>query len=270
MAITNHRRISCLKLRGACWTLAVLAASVIPATAVETTRSSVVIRDSVSNVSREDLIRRLQTITGWSDLAFDPAGFLTVKKTKFQGGSASARELVMRAVSGETLIVLEAGNSRSDVVFCRVDSGRWSRMDQTQPITYVVLIDFSDFKYVSGDKEARAAFDVGWAVLHELEHVVNDSEDTIASDASGECEANINRMRTELGLPVRASYYFTFLPLKRDLDLISKFVRLPFEGTEPGSDKRKRFWLIWDAALVGGLTNTGQTASLQPSFRSRN
>jgi hypothetical protein len=176
----------------------------------------------------------------------------------------------MRAISGENLIVLEAVNSRADVVFCRVDSGRWSHVEQTQTKPYIVLIDFSDFKYVSGDKEARAAFDVGWAVLHELEHVVNDSEDRIASDASGECEANINRMRTELDLPVRASYYFTFLPVKTDLHLISKFVRLPFDGIDRGSDKRRRYWLIWDAAIVGGLTADAQTASLQSSFRLRN
>ena len=103
-------------------------------------------------------------------------------------------------------------------------------------------------------------------MLHELEHVVNNSRDAVlAADDDGDCETVINRMRTELGLAIRKSYYFTFLPLKTDLDLVSKFVRLPFERRDPSSSKLKRFWLIWDAALVGGLTSNTQTASLQSS-----
>jgi hypothetical protein len=45
--------------------------------------------------------------------------------------------------------------------------------------------------------------------------------------------------------------------------LISKFVRLPFERRDPSSAKLKRYWLIWDAVLVGGLTSNAQTSSLQ-------
>jgi hypothetical protein len=263
MAFTNHRRLSCLKLTGTCAALLIIGASVIPAIAGETSRSGVIVRNSVSATYRQELVQRLQTITGWTDLHFDRAGFLTFNPGKFRGGSSFARELLTDAVAGEKLIALEGASARSDVVFCRVDSVHWLTEDKSLLTTYIVIIDFSDFKYVSGDKEARAAFDVGWAVLHELEHVVNDSEDRNNSDVGGDCEANINRMRTELGLPIRASYYFTLLPLKTGLHLISKFVRLPFDGIEPGSDKRRRYWLIWDAAQVGGLTADAQTASLQ-------
>jgi hypothetical protein len=270
MELTHHRRLSCLKLRKACGMLLILAATVIPAIAVEESDGGVVVRNSISVAYRDQLVRKLQAITGWQDLNFDRAGFLRTNPTKFRGGSASARELLRNALEGKGLIVLEGASSRSDVVFCRVDLGHWLQSKNAQPTTYVVLIDFNDFKHVTGDREARAAFDVGWAVLHELEHVVNYSEDTIVADGSGDCEAAINRMRMELGLPIRASYYFTLLPLKTDLHLISKFVRLPFDGRDPGSDKRKRYWLIWDAALVGGLSPSRQTASLQSSFRFRN
>lgn len=270
MGFTNHRRLSCLKVRNAFWPILIIAASSIPALAGEVTRGGVMIRNSASAANRDDLVRKLQSITGWPELHFDPSGFLNVNPNKLRGGSSLARELLKNAIASEKLIVLEGASSRSDVVFCRVDLAHWISENKAHPITYVVIIDFTDFKYISGDKEARAAFDVGWAVLHELEHVVNDSEDTIASYLGGDCEANINRMRSELGLANRAGYYFTFLPLKTDLHLISKFVRLPFEGRKAGSDKRKRYWLIWDAALVGGLTAEAQTASLQSSFRTRN
>ena len=121
------------------------------------------------------------------------------------------------------------------------------------------LIDFDDFRQVSGDRQARAAFDVGWAVLHEIDHVVADSEDP-QTDVPGDCESHINRMRRELGLPVRNSYFFSFLPVKNDANLVSRFVRLGFDYVNNSSSKRKRYWLIWDAAVVGGLTSDERVA----------
>ena len=117
----------------------------------------------------------------------------------------------------------------------------------------IVLIDFDDFRQVSGDKQARAAFDVGWAVLHEIDHVVSDSRDPDHDTSLGDCETHINQMRRELGLPTRNSYFFSFLPVKNDANLVSRFVRLRFDHVNNSSTKRKRYWLIWDAAIVGGL-----------------
>lgn len=264
MSLTNHRRFSCLEY--CCAALLLVAATASTVIASDTSARGVVIRNSVSASSRDDLLRRLQTISGWQDLQFDKAGFLRVTTNRFRGGSASARDLLLKALAGDNVIVLEASNSRSDVVFCRVHLDQRLQNDTTQPLKHVVMIDFSDFKYVSGDRQARAAFDVGWAVLHELDHAVNDSVDASASNSETDCETNINQMRSELGLPIRASYYFTLLPLKTDLHLVSKYVRLPFDRIEPGSDKRKRYWLIWDAAIVGGLIPNAQTASLQSSL----
>jgi len=71
MSFTNHRRLSCLKLRKACGALCVLEATIVPAVAGENSRGGVVIRNSVPVTYRDDLVRRLQTITGWNDLHFD-------------------------------------------------------------------------------------------------------------------------------------------------------------------------------------------------------
>jgi hypothetical protein len=69
-------------------------------------------------------------------------------------------------------------------------------------------------------------------------------------------------MRREIGLPIRATYFFTLLPLKGDPNLLSRFVRLGFERENTQARKTKRYWLIWDAAVVGGLASNDQTISL--------
>ncbi len=264
MLVSSHRHFS-LPLIAICGALLVVACAGGSAIANEIPQG-VVVRDSLPAAYRVELARRLQVISGWPDLGFDREGNLSLNSPKARGGSPTARGLLTSAVEGKNLIVIEGTSSRSDVVFCRVELAHWSKADADAPTTYRVVVDFSDFKHVGGDKEARAAFDIGWAVMHELEHVVNNSQDAVlAADDGGDCEAAINRMRTELGLAIRKRYYFTFLPLKTDLSLISKFVRLPFERRDPSSSKVKRYWLIWDAALVGGTATIAQTVSLQSS-----
>lgn len=218
---------------------------------------NVVVRQNVSKTNREELARRLRLITGWADLAFDSDGAMRVGHAEPRAGSQSARDLLNKAFAGKRVILFEDASSRKDVVFCRVVLGS---MDQvTSSEVYAVLIDFADFRQVTGDKQALAAFDVGWAVLHEIDHVVEDSQDP-QEDVVGDCEGHINRMRRELGLPVRNSYFFSFLPVKNEGTLISRFVRLGFEDHETASAKRKRYWLIWDAAVVGGLTSDERVA----------
>lgn len=220
---------------------------------VASTSNRVVVRDSVSASHRNQLLDRLRTITGWSDLDFNVDGVLQVTNTKVDTGSKSARDLLSRAVSGNRVILFEDASSRKDVAFCNVALGKFVRELTVEADVYVVLIDFEDFRQVSGDKQARAAFDVGWAVLHELDHVVNSSQDPEHDTSAGDCEAHINKMRQELGLPVRNSYFFNYLPINNDANLVSRFVRLGFDQTNTASTKKKRYWLIWDAALVGGL-----------------
>ena len=222
----------------------------------------VVIRENVSQTHRDELLAKLRLITGLTKLSFDDHGALQLGSEVVASGSRSARDLLDRAVSGKHVIVLEDASSRADVVFCRVVSGRWISEGVSKPPAYVVLIDFNDFQQVTGDKQARAAFDVGWGVLHEVDHVVNDSRDHSLESSAGECEDHVNKMRREIGLPIRSTYFFTLLPLKGDPNLLSRFVRLGFERENTPTHKTKRYWLIWDAAVVGGLPSNDQTISL--------
>lgn len=228
----------------------VLIVSSIPVFASTTDR--MVIRDNISPAQREELAQRLRLITGWTNLEFNDDGALRTGSDLI-GGSQSARDLLNSAFSGSRTILFEDASGHKDVVFCRVMLAKLETDSSDKGEVHLVQIDFSDFQQVTGDKQARAAFNVGWAVLHEIDHVVSDSNDPQQDSAAGDCEDHINKMRRELGLPVRSSYFFNYLPIKNDSNLVSKFVRLGFDEESGPVSKRRRYWLIWDAAVVGGL-----------------
>lgn len=252
----THREYLSRKTLQVCEVLVVLVVSSIPILAAN---DHIIVRENVSKSNREELEQRLQTITGWNDLGFDAAGVLRIGNSAPRTGSKSARELLNRSVSANRVILFEDASSRKDVVFCSVVETTVNATSYGASPVYVVLIDFADFRQVTGDKQARAAFDVGWAVLHEIDHVTEDSQDP-QQDVAGDCEGRINRMRRELGLPVRNSYFFSILPVKSDGNLISRFVRLGFDQDNATLSKRRRYWLIWDAAIVGGLPPETESA----------
>lgn len=225
-------------------------------------QNNVVCRESLSQARRDELAAKLRKITGWSDLRFDPGGVLRLGSTDPIRGSQSAREFLAKVNFGTHLVVLEDASERADVAFSRVIPGRWKQASDGPP-AFVVQIDFSDFEHVIGDLRALQAFDVGWALLHELDHIVNDSRDATSLDDAGECENHINHMRRECDLPERADYFFTFLPLAKDTAFITRLVRLAFDQEQTAAGKKKRYWLVWDAKLVGGLDDQKQIAVLR-------
>lgn len=143
----------------------------------------------------------------------------------------------------------------------RVIPGRWKT--GSGPPAFVIQIDFVDFDQVIGDQPALEAFDSGWALLHELEHIANDSHDAAEFGETGECEQRINQMRVECNLPQRVDYFYTFSPLTRNSTFATTLVRLAFEQTAPGSAKKRRYWIVWDANLVGGLDRPKELAELR-------
>jgi hypothetical protein len=240
-----------------------------PATTVVATTGQVVVRENVSQNKRQDLVNRLRAITGLNGLGFDSNGVLRLGERQTDQGSQSARELLTLAVTGDKVIVVEDASGRSDVAFCRVVPGRWLS-DGNKVAAFVVLVDFSDFRQIIGDDKARAAFDLGWGFLHELDHVVMDSKDPDEQGAVGECEAHINVMRREVGLPQRVDYFFTTSSLKVDPNFGTNLVRLAFEQYENGKSRRRRYWLVWDSTAVGGLVVNGQTAAVRAARNSTN
>jgi hypothetical protein len=114
-----------------------------------------------------------------------------------------------------------------------------------------------------GDDRALSAFDVGWAILHELDHIVNDSGDPASPGETGGCEAHINQMRRECNLPERTDYFYTYFPLTNDSTFIAKYVRLAFVEEDVALNKKRHYWLLWDTSLVGGQDEQKQIATLR-------
>jgi hypothetical protein len=119
--------------------------------------SKVVIRENIQRVHHDVLTLKLREITGWSDLGFDQNGLLQLGVSEPSRGSSGARKLLTRAVSGQSLIVLEDASSRTDVAFCKVVQAKWLQADASAPPVFIVLLDFADFEKVMGDRQARAA-----------------------------------------------------------------------------------------------------------------
>ena len=214
--------------------------------------NKIICREQLSLTRREILANKLRGITGWQ-VRFDENGALRLRSEATHGGSQAARNLISKALAGTNVVLLEDASDRQDVVFSQVVRAQWKHHASHLPPAFVVLIDFADFEHLLGDREALKAFDVGWAFLHELDHVVNDSIDTQDAEDTGECENHINLMRRECNLPLRASYFFTYFPSARQSDFHTRYVRLPFEHTDAATKKHRRYWVMWDAALVGGL-----------------
>lgn len=254
---TSNQRSLCIA-RFACLLVYLGFGSIAAFAAAE---SKVVTRENIQQNQREVLAGKLREITGWRDLRFDPNGFLQLGLRESSKGSPTARELLTKAVMGPSLIVLEDASSRSDVVFSRVVQARWLRHSVSVQAVFIVLIDFADFEKVMGDRLALASFDVGWVFLHEVDHVVKDSHDPSVETTAGECEDSINQMRREVGLPLRMDYFFSSMPFTPDPQFVSRFVRMRFEQLQK-PNKVKRYWLIWDAAIVGGLQDARLTSSL--------
>jgi hypothetical protein len=222
---------------------------------------AVICRTKLDHNRREALAGKLKKISGWPDLKFDAKGILRRGNRESVGGSKSARELLAKVMLGTNAVVLEDVSRQPEVVFMRVVPGRWKTIDG--PSAFVVQIDFADFDQVMGDEPALAAFDLGWALLHELDHIANDSEDAISFGETGECEGRINQMRAECNLPRRVDYFYTLSPLTLHTTFSTKLVRLAFEQSQPGALKKKRYWVTWDANMVGGLDPTKELAALR-------
>lgn len=249
------------QLLRAAWLVAILLLIAPLDLLADQSHSNVVCREELSRAHREELATKLQKITGFSNLRFDREGILRLGNSEPIGGSPTARQLVASAIHGRNVVVVEDASHRSDVAFCRVIPGRWKNNPAGNPPVFVVQIDFADFEQVVGDEQALEAFNVGWGFMHELDHVVNDDADATSPGETGECEAHINQMRRECNLPLRADYFSTLLPITTDRAFITRFVRLAFEQ-ELSANKKKRYWVVWDANVVGGLEQS-QIAALR-------
>ena len=152
----------------------------------------------------------LRQKSGLMELGFDAEGWLTLgDRRHVQGGSATARTLLIAAVDGGNVYELESHPRSPEIAFARIQESGVMEIGETRKRidVFQVQIDFSDFDRLGGAREAKAALDVGLALLHELVHGVlklKDPKDEI--DQIGDCDYHVNQMRRELQLPERLYY----------------------------------------------------------------
>lgn len=233
-----------------------------PQLIAQSQRGAIICREDITLARRDDLARKLQAITGWRDLNFDSNGAIRFRADAAEGGSHSARSLFLKTLGSDKVLILEAANNRPDVVFARVVPGRWKNDSGEGRSAFVVLVDFADFDRLMGDRPALAAFNVGWSLLHEIDHVVNNSVDSESPGHAGECEEHINEMRRECQLPTRGDYFYHYFLSTDQSPFRTRLVRLAFEQQQTGR-KQRRFWIIWDATEIGGLEPNSQIAALK-------
>lgn len=253
MRIEPQWIISSGNIRAICLISLIIFCYSAPSSRAGQTPGKVLCRPELTPSRRVELAAQLRKITGWKNLTFDENGILRLGDSTPEGGSQTARKLLADAVAGKNMMLLEDASNQRDVTFCRVIKGRWKKEAADDPPVFIIQIDFEDFSHLMGDKPALDAFNIGWGALHEIAHVIKDSEDPSREGEAGECESLINIMRRECGLAERAEYFFTLLPGTMNSDFMTRFVRMAFEQYNPDRSRTKRYWLIWDASLVGGI-----------------
>src|SRR5262245_6111392 len=128
---------------------------------------------NLSNQQLQTVIESLRHKTGFLEMRFDEADYLTVgDRGRIAGGSGIARELLISAIDGARVFELEAYDSSPSVAFARIGGGTtYTKFKTGERIEVLPIhLDFSDFEQLRGEREVLMAFDISFAILHELAH----------------------------------------------------------------------------------------------------
>jgi hypothetical protein len=211
------------------------------------------------------LLDSLRHKSGFQQMEFDQSGFLILgDRAHVNGGSATARALLVAAVDGHQAFELEDYDHSPGIAFARITSGIVYNHFQTKLEIKVrqVQLDFSDFAELRGDREARVAFDPGFAVLHELVHGVLDLPDSAAGTTEiGACDEQINRVRRELNLPERQGYGAQSREVRYGMGGATREAELVFARSRApqGRSGTKWFYLRWDRERVADAAKSSKS-----------
>jgi hypothetical protein len=183
------------------------------AQAAVTTRSGILFAPkpghSLSVEKERRLEQALRRLTGLNELSFSDDGWLSLgDASSAQSGSSTAREILAQALGSNLVYIIEDHSRSSDVHFGQLDEGlKYSddRIDEAPITVWRLRLDFEDFRQMQASPEVRASFDEGITLLHELLHGLG-LKDTKQPNEVGPCEEAVNRVRSELDLPLRDSY----------------------------------------------------------------
>lgn len=193
------------------------------------------------------LMRELSSLSGLH-LTVDVDGTIRYdSKSPSVGGSATARELLVKAIENDDSFSVESANQSTQVAFAQIESTMTYR-EGTNPFrnVWIIRIDFADFTQLRGDATAIKAFNPGLNLMHELTHAILRLPDpNDPSDRLGPCERHLNQMRAELGMPLR-QYYFAKTRWARIPTSPSQILQAELSFTHPQSESL----LTFDIAMV--------------------
>lgn len=211
----------------------------------------------------EAVVKSLREKTGFLEMGFDDAGFLTLgDRSRFAGGSALARRMLTTAVDMAQAVELEVLNYSPQISFARMANQLTleNRTTGQRIDSCSIQIDFPDFAHLRGDRRALAAFDLGFVLLHEMGHAVMGLHDSYnETEGPGQCEDYINAIRRELNLPVRLTYlarvrYISLLnasPVQGQAELLFA----EDAGNAPAGRGERPSLLRWEADRVGPIVS---------------
>ncbi|HZS07280.1 MAG TPA: hypothetical protein VFD58_20755 [Blastocatellia bacterium] len=196
---------------------------------------------------QELLATRLRQITGWKGLRFINGGELATGDIFVtEGGSALARRVLLKALRSGRRFVIEDHSGSPLVNFGQLDQGTDYEdvKNHIRLIIWRVRLDFQDFREMQASPPVREAFDPGLTLLHELLHGLG-YRDTKVVGEIGECEQIINRIRTELGLPLRHQYHGEIIRLSPHITSVRLRFNIPMQGDNEGRIRWKCRYLFF-------------------------
>jgi len=221
-------------------------------------------RRSVFSITQEHELRlslSLRRITGYDTLGFVCDGSLILgDPPSTKGGSVEARDILMRAICSNAIFVIEDYSGLPSVTFGQAVSERvvYDARDGGSSQIWRLRLDFDDFQEMSASSEVKASFDEGFTFFHELLHGLGYSDASRVGEL-GACEEIVNRIRGELGLPLRDQYFGETWRISEKLTS----VRLRFRALTRDANSRRReshylFFILSEpaeySAGIGGVT----------------
>lgn len=217
--------------------------------------------NSLSFTDAERLAASLRGISGFRDLTFDERGIL-VTGNRIEGGSDLARVLLRAALESNEPFEIESQEGSDLVVFGAYMSANYTTPEKKPARINKIQLDFHDFEELRGDPRLLEAFDPGFVFLHELAHGIWDLPDD-ERGGLGECEAYINQIRRQLGLPERLSYFYK---VRRPIGG-NEYGEMMFFQPAEGTRRRQSFKLIWDNRAVNSYI---KPAVAEPASQKQN
>jgi RHS repeat-associated protein len=165
---------------------------------------------NITGANRDELLKQLNDLYGCSGcVTVDDKDYLKVDTSNVSKDVLEKAQFLTGAISDPNYLAFAVGyENQANINFAKaVREG----LEIGGRKYDAILIDFKDFKAISGDKEAVRSF-TNYAFAHEVAHLYPKPglEDTVSSkDPTRPTESRINELRHARGALLRATYSLT-------------------------------------------------------------